>query len=164
MYVCSAVYIYYVYILCIFQKNMLFIYYKYKLYEYKYRHVNACTYFQNIYCVCVFIYTYANESLFCMRLIIWQHYKALNNTDRVKAALQCQQVNGLSIMHEDNNRVISPIKSVHYDPFITDTAVECSHRWTGTLSILLVFFRASRKSSLKSQVIETVTFSSACKP
>ncbi len=28
----------------------------YKLYEYKYIHVNTCKYFQNIYCMCVYLY------------------------------------------------------------------------------------------------------------
>ncbi len=27
-----------------------------KLYEYKYIHVNTCTYFKNIYCICVWFY------------------------------------------------------------------------------------------------------------
>ena len=45
----------------IFQRNILFLYIKciylpYKLYEYKYRHVNACKYFQNIYRMCVYLY------------------------------------------------------------------------------------------------------------
>ncbi len=33
-----------------------YIYLEYKLYEYKYRHVNTCKYFQNIYCMCVYLY------------------------------------------------------------------------------------------------------------
>ncbi len=33
-----------------------YIYLQYKLYEYKHRHVNACKYFLNIYCMCVYLY------------------------------------------------------------------------------------------------------------
>ncbi len=44
----------------IFKKKMLRLYilnvFIYKLYEYKYIHVNACKYFQNIYCMCVYLY------------------------------------------------------------------------------------------------------------
>ncbi len=48
-----------------FQKNVscLYIKYIYLLYEYKYRLVNACKYFQNIYCMCVFLYYILSNKL-----------------------------------------------------------------------------------------------------
>ncbi len=75
-----AVYFYSLYInkhtcMYIFQKNMpclyiKYIYLEYKLYEYKYIHVNTCTYFQNIYCFYMYIINkrrthiyYANKTL-----------------------------------------------------------------------------------------------------
>ncbi len=51
-----ALYIYYVYInthtcMYIYFRKML------SLYEYKYRHVNTCKYFQNVYCMYEYLYT-----------------------------------------------------------------------------------------------------------
>ncbi len=54
--VCT-VYMCYIYLWKMLHLHMKYIYIQYKLYEYKYIHVNTCKYFQNIYCMCVFIYT-----------------------------------------------------------------------------------------------------------
>ncbi len=40
----------------IFQKNMFCLYMKYIYKLYKYIYVNTCKYFQNIYCMCVYLY------------------------------------------------------------------------------------------------------------
>ncbi len=56
-----CVYIHYLYInaltcMYIFQKNMFCLYMKYIYKLYKYIYVNTCKYFQNIYCMCVYLY------------------------------------------------------------------------------------------------------------